>query len=284
MRPRDVFTGTLAAGLAAAATVAGPPPSLDRRGEDLARVRLVADAASVTPGGTFHLAIVFDVEPQWHIYWKNPGSGAMAPQIEIDAPDGFAVGPVQWPRPIAIETPIGVDYCYLDQAVLFVPVTAPATEGHATMSVRLTWAVCQEVCKIGRAELHADVEVTTSPRERADDPVVTRHRRRLPRPLTDQEGAAISFADGVLTLVGPAGGQRRVGFYPDASPGVVYGEATAAVDGDRFRITVPVVLEPGNALGEPMRLGGLVVTGRRPDDPCYDFERALDPDPPPGRP
>jgi hypothetical protein len=32
-----------------------------------------------------------------------------------------------------------------------------------------------------------------------------------------------------------------------------------------------VELRPGNALGKPMTVGGLVTLGDRPDDPCYDF-------------
>ena len=39
---------------------------------------------------------------------------------------------------------------------------------------------------------------------------------------------------------------------------------------------VGVDLDPNNALGKPMVIGGLVALGRRPEDPCYDFELSAD--------
>ncbi len=93
--------------------------------EELVAVRTVADVVSIAPGQTFHLAVIFDIEPQWHIYWKNPGEGAPPPSLAIEVPKGFEVGEVRWPRPIAVESLIGPTYVYENQAALFVPITAP---------------------------------------------------------------------------------------------------------------------------------------------------------------
>jgi hypothetical protein len=52
---------------------------------------------------------------------------------------------------------------------------------------------------------------------------------------------------------------------------VTYREPQVDVQGDRFQVRVRVDLDPNNALGEPMTMGGLVALGQSPDDPCYDF-------------
>ena len=86
---------------------------------------MVSDVSPVAPGQTFHVVVVFKIEPKWHIYWKNPGEGAMPPRIALEVPPGFEVAPLRWPRPTLVETTIGPEYCYYDEVALFVPVKAP---------------------------------------------------------------------------------------------------------------------------------------------------------------
>jgi DsbC/DsbD-like thiol-disulfide interchange protein len=244
--------------------------------ENLVTVRTAPDVAQVAPGETFHVVAVFEIEPGWHIYWKSPGAGAMAPRVKLDAPPGFAVGQTLWPRPSVVDSPLGPEYSYHEQVALFVPVTAPPQlgDGRVTLNAHIDWAVCSNVCRLGSAQQAVVVETTARPASAPppDDPVVEKYRRRLPRSLQRTEGAVVSFDGDTLLLRGPAHGMKEATFLPDECPGVVYGEAATTVNGDRFEVRVPVDLEPHNALGEPMVLRGLVALGRELDDPCYDFE------------
>ena len=246
---------------------------------ELVGVRLLADAAAIGPGQTVHLAVIFSLEPAWHIYWKNPGEGAMAPEITVEAPSGFAVGEPLWPRPIAVATAMGPEYCYRDETVLFVPVTAPdpLADGGVTFHARISWAVCKDVCKLGSASRSLDLATRGSPVSPGDlvDPVIRKHRNRLPRPLAEAAGAAVDFDGTTLRLGGPAHGHSMAAFYPAESPGVTYGSAETSVADDRFQVAVEVDLDPRNALDEPMVIGGLVVVGEEVDDPCYDFQLPL---------
>lgn len=274
---------TIAAIVASAAGAAGQllpaAPGQRKTAEQLVGVRALADVEQVGPGEVFHLAYVFDVDPKWHIYWRNPGEGAMPPTITVKAPRGFQVGPVRWPRPQAIASPIGDEYCYLNQAVLFVPITAPAQleEGRASFEALITWAVCKDVCLLGSARRSIDLVTSSRPTGRygASDPLLERHKRRLPEPLARIDGAGVDFAGGTLTLTGPARGRKTGRFWPVEVPGVTYDQPRMTIDGDRFRIEVKVNLNPNNALGRPMTLGGLVTLGSKLDDPCYDFELPL---------
>jgi thiol:disulfide interchange protein DsbD len=246
---------------------------------ELVQVRALADVERVGPGQTFHLAVVFDLQPQWHIYWKNPGEGALPPRVVVEAPDGFTVAAPLWPRPTAVSTPVGSEYCYYEQMVLFVPITAPAelAAGRVTLKTTIDWAVCKHVCKLGSARREVVVETASRPWTSCDepDPVLARHRRRLPRKLDELAGAAVSFDGTTLTIIGPAGDRQRAAFFPNESPGVTYDEPEIEVAGGRFSVSVAVELRPHNALDQPMVLGGLVALGDRSDDPSYDFQLPL---------
>ncbi len=266
-------TGLALIGLLTSGEGAGAPPAeaTERPGE-LVFVRLSAPA-QVGPGQRFDLAVVFDIQPGWHIYWKNPGAGALAPRIIVTGPAGFEIGPVLWPRPEAVETDLGPEYFYARQTVLFVPVTAPPRleEGRAAFEAAVTWAVCSNVCRLGKAA--RSIEIETAPQavpSESPEPLVSAWRKRVPQPLGDAPDASVTFEGSVLAISGSADGREAAAFFPDGSPGVSFGTPRVAIQDDRFLVQVDVTLEPGNALGQPMTIGGLVALGEGLDDPAYD--------------
>ena len=270
----------LAAG-AVHAQLEGSPP-VDTAEPHPVTVRLICDADSIGPHQTFHLAVRFDMRKKWHIYWKNPGEGALPPHIEVTAPDGYTVGGILWPRPTAVTTPVGPEYCYFDTAVLFVPITAPAIlpDGTATLRVDMRWAACREACVLGSARSEVTVDTSSRLVASCDGPDLdlAPFRKRLPDPLADLAGAAISFETNTLTLSGPAGGMTRAAFFGVDRPGITFETAGVTVGDDRFRVVARIGLSPHNAGDEPMVLAGLVTLGEKLDDPSYDFEITLDMD------
>ena len=96
-------------------------------------------------------------------------------------------------------------------------------------------------------------------------------KKRLPKPLAALEGSKIQFDRSILTLTGPAGDATSGAFFGIDGPGVEFGAAEVTVDHGRFRVVVPVALEPLNAGSKTMAIGGLVTLGKKADEPCYDF-------------
>jgi thiol:disulfide interchange protein DsbD len=279
MRRRLALAIPLAAPLLAlAAASAGPPPG----DAGLVSVELRSDAAHVGPGQKFHLAVVFTIQPKWHIYWKDPGEGALAPTLTVQAPPGFEVGSPLWPRPVAVEGPIGREFCYFDEVVLFVPITAPAAlgEGTAELNAEIRWAVCKEICRLGSARKSLTIATVPSPvNSPPTDALLARWWKRLPAPLADLPDATVAFNGRTLLLAGPAGNRTSAAFLSASTPGLTLAEPQVAVNKDRFRVSVEVRVDPRNALG-PMALRGLVALGEGPDDPCYDFEVPVQADQP----
>lgn len=113
------------------------------------------------------LAVRFQLEPGWHIYWKNPGDSGAAPKFRFDVTGG-KVGDVQWPFPhrLPVGTLVNLGY---DGEVAFPFVFTPEpSASQVELKVYLEWLVCKEECTPGFGELalrrprHGGPEVVAS--------------------------------------------------------------------------------------------------------------------------
>ena len=42
-----------------------------------ARVELLSDRSAIVPGEAFTLAVRIELDPDWHLYWRNPGASGL---------------------------------------------------------------------------------------------------------------------------------------------------------------------------------------------------------------
>jgi DsbC/DsbD-like thiol-disulfide interchange protein/cytochrome c biogenesis protein CcdA len=125
------------------------PSSSETVYTDNVRARLLAERTAVSPGQSLDVALVLDIRPNWHTYWRNPGDSGEAPRIDWQIPEGVSVGEIRWPLPERI--PVGplVNYGYSDRAVhlsqLRVPPDWPAG-APVRVTAEATWLVCEEEC------------------------------------------------------------------------------------------------------------------------------------------
>ena len=150
--------------------------------------RLLAERPVVSPGEALDLALVFDLAPGWHTYWRNPGDSGEPPRVEWTLPDGPIVGPIRWPWPSLIRVGPLANYGYSGQAVhlfrLRVPSDWPVGEP-LTIAADAHWLVCEEACipEQGRFSFQLDVvdHPPVVPDVQADgSQIFAEARRRLP--------------------------------------------------------------------------------------------------------
>ena len=116
------------------------------------RANLIADIKSVQPGKPFRLGVRYRMQPQWHIYWHNWGDIGLATDIRWDLPEGWKIGPLQWPVPEKFMTGSGdsaiTGYGYHGETVLFVEVTPPDTiiDRSIELKALTKWLACRESC------------------------------------------------------------------------------------------------------------------------------------------
>ena len=108
--------------------------------------RLITDAdEALSEGDSLRVGVHFEIDPDWHIYWRNSGDAGMATRIDWSAP-GLRFGDLQWPAPHVYEQGRGEisTFGYAREVVLF----SEATVEHAAESVTLTAEVSYLACKI----------------------------------------------------------------------------------------------------------------------------------------
>jgi DsbC/DsbD-like thiol-disulfide interchange protein len=254
-----------------------------RTAEQLTRVQVVSDVThDVMPGETVNIAVVYTIEPRWHLYWKNPGEGAPPPSVRVEAPEGWTVGEIRWPRPKVLPSPVGDMYCYEGEFALFIPVTAPddLADGQARFSINTNWAVCDSnLCLFGTARRGISLPTTASTYRTLDmrpvHPLIERHRRTIARPLED-DGASMELRGETIRVTVPAHGPHdTIAFFPHQSPGVTYGQARFARRGNTYFGEIDLEIDPNNFLDGPPAVGGLIALGEKPDDPSYEFSMPL---------
>lgn len=137
------------------AETAGATSTAGSDGECTVRVRLVADAAEAGPGASFHLGVVFEIDPGWHIYWRNPGGAGLATEVLWELPEGLEAGDIGWPIPVAFDQSEGIaGYGYQGTAMLASEVRSDRTVDSATeVGAAVSWLACKDVCVLGSAEL-----------------------------------------------------------------------------------------------------------------------------------
>lgn len=147
-------------------------------------ISLVPEWRAVVPGRPMGLAVRFQLEPGWHVYWENPGESGIATAVEWTLPPGFRAGGLRFPIPERLVIADVVTHVHHGEPVFVTTVDAPAdATGKVRVSARVTYGICREVCVPGRAELELHLQVdrgaVTGPGW-AD--LVARDAFRAPRP------------------------------------------------------------------------------------------------------
>jgi DsbC/DsbD-like thiol-disulfide interchange protein len=125
---------------------------------------LQTSAQAVKPKGKFLLAVHFQIESGYRISWQNPGDVGKSTHVEFQVPEGFSVGPLQFPAPQRFELPGNlVNYGYENETAIFAEVTAPEQlpQGRAyRFDVKADWLACKDDC--ATEELNAWFELVSS--------------------------------------------------------------------------------------------------------------------------
>jgi DsbC/DsbD-like thiol-disulfide interchange protein len=126
-----------------------------------ARAELVSSVSTIVAGQPFTVALSFDVDPDWHLYWKDPGESGMPPSVKWTLPEGFTAGPLQFPKPEVLQTSAGTNYVHEKQFALLVTITPPATlkpGERVELSGNVSWLECDaEVCLPAKQSVSASV-------------------------------------------------------------------------------------------------------------------------------
>jgi DsbC/DsbD-like thiol-disulfide interchange protein len=112
-------------------------------------------------------AVVVELPPGWHTYWRVPGEAGIPPRFDWSASSNLASVAYEWPRPEVFDRFGLLSFGYDDELVL--PVRLAPEVPAAVMDVALTVeiGVCGEICVPIEAQVTAALEGDGSAGDRA---------------------------------------------------------------------------------------------------------------------
>jgi DsbC/DsbD-like thiol-disulfide interchange protein len=181
--------------------------SVDPGAKLSAEAKLICDAQAVRPGVPFRIGVHIRMPPGSHIYWRNPGDVGLPTEVAWRAPDGFDVGPTQWPVPARFGDSVLMSHGYADEVVLWARVSPPQSlEGVETVAIsaRADWLLCREVCVPGGADVSLTLPLVESDRPLSPEAAKLDYFERLvPREPPDWRFEFEEESDAVLLRAYP---------------------------------------------------------------------------------
>ena len=240
--------------------------------EGRASVEVRSDVGWIGPGQTFNIIVAISPEPDWHVYWKNPGASGAPTEFEVSAPAGFKVGDPVFPRPSIIQTSDGPTYGYSELAAIFIPVTAPQTIENVTVTFEIItmWLACKKICVLGEQESKLTLSTnsqTEGPQHK--DMRLSQWKNRLPAPLGTLKDGTCRIEGSSLIISGTSG-DHPVSFIGVERLGVRFKNHSFSVgDEGEFNLTVPLTLDFSATDTDTIMVEGLLLMGRNPHGPSY---------------
>ena len=108
---------------------------------------IIPEKVSIFNENEIYLIVRFDLEKNWHTYWKNPGDSGEPASFEWDLPEGFEISEAIWPTPELIPYPPLTTFGYTDQLELLFKLSLPEeVKENSVIAVSSKWLVCADVC------------------------------------------------------------------------------------------------------------------------------------------
>lgn len=253
----DTLTRWIAAAAAFTLALLATPVAANAADDDEpehARPSIVLEHERLIAGRTNTIAVRFEIDEGWHLYWNGRNDTGFAPVIGLSLPEGFTAGETLWPAPHRYTLPGEIlDHIYEGELLLLIPLEVPASAAGRTveLAAELEWLVCAEVCIPGFAEISRTVRVAPAdhtPAPSAHFEAFERARLRLPEPLpADARDVEIALSTSLATIVA----RRPVAamhFYPEQDSAEVRSLLRAGTTTSR---TLELPLE--DAAGERLR-------------------------------
>ena len=128
---------------------------------------LVAEHASIQPGGRTRIGVHFEIEEGWHIYADPPGDAGLPTKITWTAPRGVLLGPIRWPKPERFVDPGDIRTSgYSGLVVPYSTVTLPTRQfdgGAVVLRAQASWLACHDICVPGKTDLSLTLPVSMQP-------------------------------------------------------------------------------------------------------------------------
>jgi len=229
------------------------------KGVQIVKAELLSDASDYSK--PFTVGIRFEIEPDWYLYWKNPGDSGLPIEIEWILPAGWTADELRHPVPQKMVYENTVSYGYKKEVVLLTTITPKGSSGGG-IKAKLDWLVCEKSCVRGKAEVKIDVKKMSEARRADAKRTLDQWKNLLPfarseNPVTFQKAVASMQGAGLNVEIPFQTKQdvHIVDFFPSSVKGFLIDYRTVGVKNNRIVFSGT---DEGTGTGE-IFLSGLLI-------------------------
>jgi thiol:disulfide interchange protein DsbD len=229
------------------------------KGVQIVKAELISDASDFSK--PFTVGIRFEIEPEWYLYWKNPGDSGLPIEVQWVLPRGWTADELRHPVPQKMAHGNVVSYGYKKEVVLLTTIT-PKGSSRGRMKAKLDWLVCEKSCVRGKAEVSLDMKNQSAGKRADAKQILDRWKGLLPlarseNPVTFQKAFA-SMQGAAMNIEIPfqaKQGVQIVDFFPASIKGFLIDYRTVGVKNNKIMFSGT---DEGTGTGE-IYLSGLLI-------------------------
>lgn len=123
---------------------------------------LISSVNSVQSGNAFWVAVRFEIQDDWHTYWRNGGDAGLATSIRWTLPEGWKASEIHWPAPVSLVTGPLTSFGYEEEVLHLVQITPPKRKlegSEISLAAEVNWLECKTICLPGSASLQLSLPV-----------------------------------------------------------------------------------------------------------------------------
>ncbi|HWE93338.1 MAG TPA: protein-disulfide reductase DsbD domain-containing protein [Tepidisphaeraceae bacterium] len=218
------------------------------------KATLLADVSAIKPGEPFTVGVLLEMEPEWHVYWTNPGESGLAPSVKFTLPPGFSTSPLAFPVPTRFDQPDNaVAYGYRDRVLLTARITTPKDlpiGRDFEIGASVSWLCCKDACIPGKAKTTLSLNVADGIRS-ANQELFKTWIALVPVPaarspdIAKIDATLDSQSHSAVVTLRWKNPPKHAEFFPGADDAVSVKEITAKTTDQVTHITMRLELLPG---------------------------------------
>ena len=117
---------------------------------------------SIIAGQEFSILLTAEIEPGWHIYWKNPGDAGLPTRFNWELPAGINLKNIEWQNPEII--PFGefsnIGYENTARFIITFSSSGEMKPGDYKLKCHISWLICKEKCISDSRDIETDILIS----------------------------------------------------------------------------------------------------------------------------
>tara|TARA_Y100000766_G_scaffold201767_1_gene173882 strand:+ start:1598 stop:3625 length:2028 start_codon:yes stop_codon:yes gene_type:complete len=123
-----------------------------------AKIELLVETNEIVANEDFVIGIKFEIEPGWHIYWKNPGDSGLPAEIEWKNTESIEFKKFLWPSPQKTPEEPLMTYGYYNEVVLPAIFSVDSDYIKNGSSIfEIDFLICEKICIPEKAFIDFDL-------------------------------------------------------------------------------------------------------------------------------